>query len=248
VNCLRVTANGVVVCLIQVLRMQQAQPLRGIAAFAPTQLDLPTMPGGSHAADDGALSENDEPVWGRATLKKISKEIVDGKGHGQQRRDSHGHLQRTLSWCGCCLSRKPNARASARALIHRVPSRERNPHPSRSSGSGSYSDGLGGGSWGPQAPPAYRQPSHPSTQQQLPSDRRNSGSYCAGALGGGSSAAGGHQPSRLPAVPGPKLLNLTEDQIRGQTWGTILQQQRPGLGGLGGGPVAGASSAKDYRR
>lgn len=50
---------------------------RGIAAFAPNRHDLPTTLPGGQADDDAELSENDEPVWGRATLKKISKERVE---------------------------------------------------------------------------------------------------------------------------------------------------------------------------
>ena len=55
--------------------MESAGP-RGIAAFAPNRSDLPTMYSG---APEDSGEENDEPVFGRVTLKKLSKDIVDGR-------------------------------------------------------------------------------------------------------------------------------------------------------------------------
>lgn len=49
---------------------------RGLAAFAPQRVDLPSMRPVVSTVDGADMSESDEPVWGRATLKKISKEIV----------------------------------------------------------------------------------------------------------------------------------------------------------------------------
>lgn len=46
---------------------------RGIAAFAPDQHQLPTMPSLHDTPDSG----DEEPVYGRTTLKQWSKEIVD---------------------------------------------------------------------------------------------------------------------------------------------------------------------------
>lgn len=81
--------------------------------------------------------------------------------------------------------------------------------------------------------------------------RRGSGGGLAGASGGSGAGYAQAYPQpgeRRPSVGGanPKLLNLTEDQIRGQTWGTIIGSNRPG--GLGGGGFTSAGNNGAVRR
>ncbi|KAG8457256.1 hypothetical protein KFE25_011930 [Diacronema lutheri] len=169
---------------------------RGLAAFAPQRVDLPSMRPVVSTVDGADMSESDEPVWGRATLKKISKEIVAQQHSGGA------------------------AATGARA-----------PTSLRSSASGG--DGLVPASLGA----AHNGAWHAHALAHA-AERRGAGAGGTGAMLAGTAASAALGAA---ARSGARLLNLTQEQITRQTWGTILQQQRPGA--LGGG-TAGVCPAR----